>query len=556
MASFHHDQHMDPSIAQQDTLPTADEIATALQSLPDVFFHRIASRIMQVGIDGTQLMNLVYSVQSAESSTTQLDELKEKKMVSDEDVKENSSWSKREIDQHLDEDRESLMVAGAMVIHANQSKKQKIDTSTDLFIPSKTTKQETSNLPTPEELASVLQLGTGKYFQQLAFRILEMGIDGKQLRKFVFSVVPHIPVNVVLRQMLPLFDRVSWNRVCSMNKEIHDASQSVTPPWPYKSLRAGSPVWSTAFSPDGGSLACGCSDGVIRIWDRINGRGHQLEGHNTRYIRCLSFSPNGELLASGGDDGTIRLWKLADNSSIILDGHITYVSSVAFAPNGLSLASGSLHGEIRVWNVADGICTKVLRDERMGCVLSVTFSPDGTTLALAGRKEDEAFIGFIFLWDLLEENTGSTLLFQSLEDDMITSLAYSPDGQYLASGGFDSFVRLFDVADRSLHTVFEGHSDRIQSVCFSPNGKILASASNDGSIRLWDVDAEDGSCLVNLSGHHTHHDVTSVEFSSDGRTLASGSLDRTVRLWNPFDDSTRDRNTGWERVFCLWNSES
>jgi WD40 repeat protein len=536
------------STAQDAPLPTANEIAAALQSLPGLFFHRIASRLIEVGMDGKQLMDLVYSVQPAP--------------LLESFIHANNVINKRE--QHVEDEREiSPAVAGAMVNHASPSKKQKILRGRDVSIPSST--QASAILPTPEEIAEVLQLGRGEYFQQLAFRILEMGIGGKQLRNFVFSVVPHIPVNVVLRQMLPLLDRVSWNRVCIMNKEIHDASRGVVPPWPYKRLQTGYIARSLVFSPDGGLLACACANGVLRIWDRIDGRCTRLEGH-TGDISCLSFSPNGGLLASAGEDRSVRLWTLADNSRRILEGHVEYLTSVVFAPNGLSLASGSYDGSTRIWDVIDGRCTKVLRDERMDFVVSVAFSPDGATLASGGvimiidddededESEEDASFGVILLWDLLDEDDGGTLLFQSQEGNSdILSIAYSPNGKFLAAaGGVDLKVRLWNIADRTLQTVFEGHSDRICSVCFSPNGKILASAGGDRSVQLWDVDAGDSrpSCLANLSGHHNGM-VNSVAFSPDGRTLASGSLDGTVRLWNPFEDSTLDKNADWKGVFHI-----
>jgi WD40 repeat protein len=543
-----HDDQVDPSMKREIPFPTAAEIATALQSLPNLFFHRIASRVLEVGMDGEQLMGLVYSVlEPSESCSTHFHELNDTETISDEEVKESSSsFTKPDMEQSRDEE------GGEDVSFDPASLVLSIRPDRDF--------SASSDLPTPEELAAVLQLGPGKYFQQLALHVSEMGIDGKQLKEFIFSFVPHIPMNVIQEHMLPLLDRVSWNRVCSMNKEIHDASRKMTPPWPKKRLQAGSPVRPTVFTPDGRLLACGCEDGIIRIWDRMNGQCNRLEEGHTGFINSLSFSIDGKTLASGSNDGAVRLWNLTDNSCRILEGSTVSVLSVTFAPYGLSLASGSFDGSIRIWDILDGTCTKVLRDERMDCVCSLAFSPDGTTLVSGGSRviqdedgEEDEF-GIILLWDLSRENTGSTLFYQSQERTSdIFSIAYSPDGQYLAAGSSDSKVRLWNVAHRSWQSVFEGHSDFIQSVCFSPNGKILVSASDDRSVVLWDVDAGDGSCLLDLTRHHDRT-VTSVVFSPDGQTLASGSVDGTVRLWNPFEESTRDESEIWERVLCLWNA--
>ncbi|MDE0043505.1 MAG: leucine-rich repeat domain-containing protein, partial [Candidatus Poribacteria bacterium] len=92
----------------------------------------------------------------------------------------------------------------------------------------------------------------------------------------------------------------------------------------------------------------------------------------------------------------------------------------------------------------------------------------------------------------------------------------------------DSTVKLWDVATRQAITTFEGHLGLVWSVAYSPDGETLASGSFDGTVKLWDVTAQESTGT--LIGHTTA--VLSVAFSPDGRTLASGSGDSTVRLWD------------------------
>jgi len=108
----------------------------------------------------------------------------------------------------------------------------------------------------------------------------------------------------------------------------------------------------------------------------------------------------------------------------------------------------------------------------------------------------------------------------------VRSIAFSPDGQTLASGSWDNTVRLWRAADGALLSTLKGHTDWVRSVAFSPDGQTLASGSRDNTVRLWRV--ADGAPLRILEGHMDA--VLSVAFSPDGKTLASGG-GYQVRLW-------------------------
>jgi len=108
------------------------------------------------------------------------------------------------------------------------------------------------------------------------------------------------------------------------------------------------------------------------------------------------------------------------------------------------------------------------------------------------------------------------------------SVAFSPDGRWLASAHYDGTVRIWDVVIGESLQELKGHSGRVLSVAFSPNGRHLASGSGDHTTRLWD--AAMGVLLWPLNEHIGW--VETVAFSADGRHLASGSDDHTVCLWD------------------------
>jgi WD40 repeat protein len=117
--------------------------------------------------------------------------------------------------------------------------------------------------------------------------------------------------------------------------------------------------------------------------------------------------------------------------------------------------------------------------------------------------------------------------------DVISELAWSPNGHILAYGSLDNIIRLWNMQERKYLQIFRGHTRRAISVAWSPKGDLLASGSLENTIRLWNV--QTGKYLRTLQGYRvtgtTEEGIESIAWSADGRLLASGSRDSTVRLW-------------------------
>ncbi|KIJ50383.1 hypothetical protein M422DRAFT_777108 [Sphaerobolus stellatus SS14] len=280
-------------------------------------------------------------------------------------------------------------------------------------------------------------------------------------------------------------------------------------------------VASISFSLDGSIIAAGSHDNAIGLWHLR--AGETLNALNSKGDIDVLFSSDGSNLVSYGSS-TTRVSEMAiKGSPKILRDHLGSIISVTFSPDGSSFASASADKTIRVWDSKNGTILKVLKGH-LGWVNCIAFSPDSCIIASGSRDKT------VRLWNA---KTGETLKVLQGHSRDITSIMFSPDGSTIASTSSDSTIRIWNSTNGSILNVLEGHSNWVRCVSFSPDGRIVVSGSRDKTIRVWDV--ANGKTLKILQSRSSSH-VVSVSFSPDGSTIASALQDKTIRVW--------DLNTG------------
>jgi len=246
------------------------------------------------------------------------------------------------------------------------------------------------------------------------------------------------------------------------------------------------------------------------------------------------------VVVSGGEDGTVRIWNARDrNQRAICTGHTGWVDAVAVSARNALIASAGEDGSIRLWDVASGEPRDVLRGHAAR-IRSLAVDRAGDRLVSGG--EDNA----VCLWDLATR----CLLDRFDWGRPVWCVAISPDAKFLAVGGEDRFLQLFDVESWQKLDEVIAHSDWVRAAAFSPNDGVLASGSGDKRVRVWSVDER----LRRLDTFQAGSRVRSVAFSGDGGRIAAGCEDGIVRVWNrtTFEPpSELHSRVDWVRTVCF-----
>jgi WD40 repeat protein len=275
---------------------------------------------------------------------------------------------------------------------------------------------------------------------------------------------------------------------------------------------------------------------------------HRLQGHTDK-VYDLAFSPDGREAISGGGDHQVIYWDLESGTEMYrLDGHKGWVRAVSISPDGLSAVTGGFagdsivsnaeSGELILWDLESGELILRFGEQSGGQpygVVDAVFTPDGqSVLASYGIWTDVPVDFTQILWDI---ESGEPVYESNVFIHDNYSLAITPDGSQVISGGSDNNVHFWDLDTGQEIGTLTGHGGLVSSVTVSQDGRRAFTGDWNGGIVLWDLASN--IQLMNVKIHNiavpwNTDDFPPVNtvFMVDGRTGLSSAGDGTLVIWD------------------------
>jgi WD40 repeat protein/tRNA A-37 threonylcarbamoyl transferase component Bud32 len=325
-----------------------------------------------------------------------------------------------------------------------------------------------------------------------------------------------------------------------------------TPLYTYHGHSASVPT--VAWSPDDLRIASASHDHTVHVWDALTGNTIHTLKHRS-LVNAVAWSPDGQFIASAGFSGTVHIWEVVRGVNVLIYyGHTGTmggsVNTLAWSTDGRYIASASNDHTVQVWNHTTGLNIYTYHGHAgwFSRVRAMTWSPDNKYIASASNNRN------VQVWqdqtgssdDITQNSTsndksvqvweataGQRVFTYNKHHDWVTSVAWSPDGCFIASGSADKTVQVWDTSlsqENSLQhnsLKYTGHDGEVTSVAWSPDGKYIASVSSDMTLQVWH--AATGNLFFTYTGHVDK--INTVAWSPDGKYIASGSADGIVQIW-------------------------
>jgi WD40 repeat protein len=251
-------------------------------------------------------------------------------------------------------------------------------------------------------------------------------------------------------------------------------------------------------------------------------------------VHGLAFTPDGSVLAAVGGNGNaaIQLYDVVSGQSLgVLEGHTNIIWGAAFSTDGQLLATVSSDKTAKIWDWRNKTLIKSL--DFPGEMVSVSFSPDGQSVAFGGVAEKQNQIQYASIWTFRVGTWQPLMRYNDFIN--IIALAFSPKGGTLIGGGTSRNVQVWRTNDGS--NVFTlSHAHQVYEAAISPDGSTVATGTcitvvnsdcTEGGIWLWDLPS--GKLLMKLGGFPDA--VEALGFTADGSSLLAASRDGTLRVF-------------------------
>jgi WD40 repeat protein len=271
------------------------------------------------------------------------------------------------------------------------------------------------------------------------------------------------------------------------------------------------------FSRDGARLATSSPNGEAHIWDAASGALLRTLGGHAGRVQKAVFSPDGKWVATAAPQDVARIWNAGSGALMTnLTGYGNQ-SDIAFMPDSLRVVTASFDDMIAIWDVASG-----RRIAQFPCKLcGFVISPDGARIATRAFSGNEAHV-----WSA---STGQLVATLKGHTSGPASIAFSPDGLRVVTGGSDKTIRLWHAATGKALGVLRVPVDYTRAVVFSPDGTQLVTGSDDGKARFWSVRLGDDQREFSQKKQAQQDETARLEKERD-EAVAALDCDRTKAL--------------------------
>ena len=286
--------------------------------------------------------------------------------------------------------------------------------------------------------------------------------------------------------------------------------------------QAGTKVFCSTFHRRSNLLIVGFSTGIFGLWEMPAFTNVHTLSISQEKISSVAVNPSGEWLAFGARKlGQLLVWEWQSESYVLKQqGHYFDMNALAYSPDGQYVATGGDDGKVKLWNTHSGFCV-ITFSQHTSSVSSVQFAAQGQVLFSASLD------GTVRAFDLVRYRNFRT--FTSPSPVQFSCLAVDPSGEVVAAGSTDSFeVFLWSVQTGKLLDVLAGHEGPVSTLAFSPTTNVLASGSWDKTVRVWNVFGRSHA----VEPFQLSADVLSLGFRPDGQELVVSTLDGQLTFFS------------------------